>query len=333
MKINKKSCIEIGIAAAIFAAVAAVAAVYDLAINQALYFPGCLYAQYFAKLGELPSYLTPLVVAAILFYQDIGRNKNQKIIIKVFAVVIAVVGAYFAFGKWFWKNFMADNIQFAIVYKLIFAVLIGAITIGLGGLIPKKHLKTLFWFALFLAIAVAVSNVIVQIMKIVWARQRFRTMVDVDKNAALNALYGSDFAGFAPWYKPELLFKSPIRTDEYIANYKAVDSDTFKSFPSGHTVAASASFGLIILPDLFPKLAEKNRKWIFWTVPIAYTAIVALSRILMGAHYLSDVLFGGYVGATVACLTRYIMARKVLPKHLSNSFDTTVGTRVIVLGD
>ena len=32
-----------------------------------------------------------------------------------------------------------------------------------------------------------------------------------------------------------------------------------------------------------------------WVVPILYTGIVAISRIMVGAHYFSDVLFGGTI--------------------------------------
>ena len=85
-------------------------------------------------------------------------------------------------------------------------------------------------------------------------------------------------------------------------------NDAFKSFPSGHTVAAAASFGGIIIPEMY----ENMKKWkpLFWAIPIAYTVLVAISRIVAGAHYLSDVLFGGFAGYTVATMTRWVFMAK-----------------------
>ncbi len=68
----------------------------------------------------------------------------------------------------------------------------------------------------------------------------------------------------------------------------AVPLDRF-SFPSGHTLHATA-FSIIAcayFPELAPALA-------------AATALTALSRVVLGLHYPSDVLAGAGLGAAVA---------------------------------
>jgi len=68
------------------------------------------------------------------------------------------------------------------------------------------------------------------------------------------------------------------------------------SFPSGHTLHA-VSFTLIVCSSL-PALA-------FLLVPIA--ALIALSRVVLGLHYPSDVLAGGLLGALIgAAATSWI---------------------------
>ena len=57
------------------------------------------------------------------------------------------------------------------------------------------------------------------------------------------------------------------------------------SFPSGHTMHA-VSFG-ILLTAYYPALG-----WILWP----FAAIVALSRVMLGLHYPSDVLVGAALG-------------------------------------
>ena len=74
LNITKRGWIEAGISVGVFVVLALVAAFCDLQINKALYNPDSLYGQFFQKLGEWPSYLTPAVAGCILFYQPWGRN-------------------------------------------------------------------------------------------------------------------------------------------------------------------------------------------------------------------------------------------------------------------
>jgi undecaprenyl-diphosphatase len=60
------------------------------------------------------------------------------------------------------------------------------------------------------------------------------------------------------------------------------------SFPSGHTLHA-ASFSVVVCTSL-PMLA-----WVL--VPVAL--LIALSRVVLGLHYPSDVLAGGALGALI----------------------------------
>jgi len=61
------------------------------------------------------------------------------------------------------------------------------------------------------------------------------------------------------------------------------------SFPSGHTLHAVA-FTLVAISD-FPALAPAL---------VPFTLLIALSRVVLGLHYPSDVLAGAAIGAGVA---------------------------------
>lgn len=315
-KISKKSWIEIGIAFGVFVVIAIVAAFYDLEINKALDNMNSLYGQFFANLGELPTYLAAPILGGTLFYQNFGKSSKQKLIInKIGGAVITYIGYLAAIYMWFWDNFANPEVMYSIVYVLFFAAIMSVLTVLAFSAVPKEKRLKVFKFAVFLAFVAACSNVIVQIMKFLWARQRYRTMTpgNPQYGEGLHEKYpGYDYDGYTPWYILNGIKKPEIRTEEYMALFKAKHiSSPFQSFPSGHTVAASASFSLIIVPELFPEL--KKRKWIFWTVPMVYTAVVGISRIVNTAHYLSDTLFGYYVGFSVAALTRWIVINKFKP--------------------
>ena len=315
-KISKKAWIEIGISAGIFVVIAIVTAFYDLQINKALDNTNSLFGQYFANLGEMPTYLAAPILGGILFHQNFGKSSKQKFVLnKVGGTLITFVGYIAAIFMWFWDNFVDKNVMYSIIYIIVFSMIMTFLTILAFHAIPKEKREKVFWFALFLAFVAALGNLIVAIMKIVWARQRYRTMTpgNPQYGAGLHDLYpGYNYDGYTPWYIINSFSKPEIRTDAYMALFDAEHiSSPFRSFPSGHTVAAAASFGLIIVPDLFPEV--KKYKWVFWTVPMVYTGLVGLSRVVNTAHYLSDTLFGFYIGYTVAALGRWILINKVKP--------------------
>ncbi|SFP06214.1 bifunctional NUDIX hydrolase/phosphatase PAP2 family protein [Enterovibrio norvegicus] len=70
------------------------------------------------------------------------------------------------------------------------------------------------------------------------------------------------------------------------------------AFPSGHTATAFAVWGLVYS---WVKQTGKNALWV-WLAP---ATLVALSRVYLGVHYVTDVLAGAVVGALSLAIVLY----------------------------
>ena len=89
-----------------------------------------------------------------------------------------------------------------------------------------------------------------------------------------------------------------------------------RSFPSGHTAS-----GWMLLPLL---ILVKDREWkdpiklATWIGVIGWGILVGLSRIFIGAHYASDVLFSTGVAFTTTILLYWFVYLR-LSNHENNS--------------
>lgn len=137
----------------------------------------------------------------------------------------------------------------------------------------------------------------VAIVKIPFGRMRYRAM-----NTAGGASIGG-FANFTRWYvRNGQMDKAQMMT-------LFGTTDACKSFPSGHTCAAGMSYGLIMLADSLG-IKSKGKRAALWICPILFTGIVAVSRIVVGAHFFSDVLMGGTISFLSVMLFREIFILK-----------------------
>lgn len=120
---------------------------------------------------------------------------------------------------------------------------------------------------------------IAQITKNLVRRPRFRICIPND--------YGVQVS-FANWWEPRNAEYEALASSGFtIANL----SEHFKSFPSGHTgIAGILIFGLPYLQFIIPKL--KGKENLLFAIGMAFTALMAFTRMLVGAHYLTDISFG-----------------------------------------
>jgi membrane-associated phospholipid phosphatase len=100
--------------------------------------------------------------------------------------------------------------------------------------------------------------------------------------------------------RPKLLFSS----GSYEFSWIGLNADHW-SFPSGHAATAAALATAL---------------WCLWPQPVLFyvigAALIAASRVVMGAHYLSDVIMGAFVGVLATRMLAVALARGRLPFRL-----------------
>lgn len=228
------------------------------------------------------------------FGADYGETPGYGLI----AIALATwIGGYF-------KNLKMQKIPSCviIVVGLLFIILgddVRDFSVGLSMIIPVILLIIFYWnkdlskyrsiSGVISLLAILNPLLFVQIAKILCGRVRFR---DLDLPGYTN---------FTPWFLPPGI------------------SGGGKSFPSGHT-AMSFMFIPLLIP-LSKMLLEKNGRKILAEIliiiVIGWAIFVGLSRIAVGAHYASDVLFSGGAACIITLLLYKWIYVKRSNKHLT----------------
>lgn len=272
------------LAFAFFVALMAVATKYDLQINHALSDGDSFFADLFALVGEYPAYFAVPVGGVIVFFNaPLFEMKYQRILIRITGC-LAVFGGWFFF---FYAGTKLTEIPHLTGFSIVGAAGVGALSLWVGSLIKVRTMNRLFKYGVFLIVFTLVTLAVIQISKNVFCRMRYRDM-----------LKEGNFDGFTPWYKVNIGRDNPNPDYHYT------------SFPSGHTSSAAHVFVLCVLCDFYPALNKRKVRVVLNACCFAFTAVVAIARIVDDAHFLSDVLAGGYLTYLIYVLCRYIFFGK-----------------------
>lgn len=261
------------------AAALVAAAFVDLKLDILLNSPENAFAVWFYNTGEIPCRLICPIAGAALLY--CCNSKFAK-----FAGACISVGGGAYFGYYFAEHFFVQDNQ--LIYGIVYGIGFSLVLIFIGRFIniPENLKKPIAALAIAGIAVMAAQLCAVEIMKYLWGRVRFRDL-----------LAAGSYESFTPWY---------------IIN--GINGN--KSFPSGHTGGAAMSFLAMLLPYISRK-AYKHRQICFF-IPFIYTCTVAVTRLIMGAHYLSDVAMGGAVGMLTVIIAMAVLDKKRIGNKTSN---------------
>ncbi len=100
----------------------------------------------------------------------------------------------------------------------------------------------------------------------------------------------------------------PFQVDSQIMNIRSETANGY-SFPSGHTQGAATVFGSLAV--------WIKKRWLTIVVSIIIV-MVALSRMYLGAHFLSDVIVGGLLGVGISFGFYYYLSKTENKQRLYN---------------
>lgn len=279
------------ITAGVIIALMAIGSFADFQISTALFNTNSIFGNILAAYGELPLGIFIFVPVYILLF----CHRDQKMVWKIVSIICGALmlpGAlYFLLmnptgylRKYLWPG--TSDILVAAIGLVIFAALTFCMIKYTKGA-DHKELRKL---ALICLVMVAGALIIINAIKVPWGRPRMRLI-------AVN-----DLAKFQPWW----VAGGPQKATLLAAG---VESDELKSFPSGHTANAA-----LMLCLSFMALAKRNSKMdkVLFVVGAAFAAVVAFARIIMGAHFLTDVTFGFAVTFILYLILRLIFYKKAL---------------------
>ncbi len=236
----------------------------DLIISKKLYGDFPQFARFFEIFGYLPS------CALICGMSAIGFCTNQTTSTPVFKILGYLFFPLFSISGFVFAAYVLCgeiwNANPPFFAVLAIAVLLTAILFFLVNKIPKQRLIVYRKGVIAALFALLLLLLSVELLKNLFGRVRFRDMTE-------------PFSQFTPWY----IINGPT---------------SHKSFPSGHTANAAAVLSLTLTAQ-----KKRTRQWL-WGLGICYTLVMAISRIIAGAHFASDVLAGGLIGIGCVLLSR-----------------------------
>lgn len=275
---KKKGIIVVAALLALFA----VGSFFDFQISSALFDPNNAYGIFFASFGQDPAMLC-LSIGGVLL---VRLAKDKHILVKIVAFIACILLNLLALFALAYDPYQYIKIL-PMAVCFVIAILIAVISNYAFYKATENTSKTdLAKLCVLLISAMFVSMIIVNIIKVPWSRPRMR-MIAVQP-----------LANFQPWWVVGCENREALMA-------LGVVSEEFKSFPSGHACCAACMMLLCVLPLVSEKL--KGKENILFTIGFGFPLLVALARIIAGAHFLTDVTMGMSITFIVEFVFVYIL--------------------------
>ena len=281
---------------------------FDLKLSLLVYNQNSIYGIIGASFGELPAWFM-LSITGVIVYK-ISRLVNirwKKILCVTFSVILLIVSFLLIFHS---ESIIYNGLTkyLNIWLRLFIAFLLSLFFVFFAFKVINVNDKyILIKIAFIILLTVVMQIVVTTLLKYIWSRPRFRMI-------SLGSESYDVYDLFRSWYQPGKGLAGKVFADEA--------SEQFKSFPSGHTSSAACSFLFFFIPSLNVRLRDSAKfRVISSIIAVIFTLTIAYSRIVYGAHYLTDVSFGFFI--TICAILLSVLLEKTLLSRIIKHNVTT----------
>lgn len=262
-----------------------IGSLFDYPISMFLFNSQSIFGKVLASYGQAPAALC-MSLSGILLVYNANRCKRISMILSYIASILLTLFAIFMLtvDPLLYLESMPKILSLCIA--IIIVIISDVMMIRLVKEAPKEDITK---FIILLIVTMVCALLIINVMKVFWGRPRMRMIAVVEE------------AQFQPWW----VIGSQAK--DYFMSL-GIASEEFKSFPSGHSANAVCAILLGALPLLSQKLQGKED--ILFYIGLIFTLLVAFSRIIMGAHFVTDITVGIAVTFIVETITIDILWRK-----------------------
>lgn len=226
---------------------------FDLQFSEFIVNRTSIFGQFFYMFGELPGTFVGLVSLALLTVSYPKLDKYKKLNSIVFGLMTEIMGFILSFQ-------LVRYLKLDVFPYSLFGLVLSTIVLYWANQLSTDIKRNIRPYAYVGFLTMTLGILVPNLIKIIWARPRYRI---IDENVMYHA-----------WY-----IRSGIALD-----------DNWKSFPSGHSAAATVSLIYLYLPQVFKRFKGKERTILF--VILTWIFSVMISRVIRGDHYVTDTLFG-----------------------------------------
>ncbi len=260
MKLTKKHSAVLVFTVLLWLGAVACATVFDLDISRAVANENSVYGRILEVAGEPPAILFASFNLAIMAAYFIRSERNAKnLALSVSTVFLSAGTAFYCYRGV--AGYLGDYkiADIGILAVIVAGILTAAIFLAVTLKMKRETVEKYFITACRTVLAALLTLIIIWAFKLTWGRVRPRQL-------------DGDLSRFTRWYLPQ-------------------GFTGYFSFPSGHTANATVIFSLTYYLEFLPERYKKAKGFIYAAL-VLWIALVAFSRVCVGAHYLSDVLFG-----------------------------------------
>lgn len=228
--------------------------IYDLNISKQIVNQNSIWAKFLENYGMIPGLF--VIHSGIYIYYSFIKTKSDvwSYIQKVVFFLVSSGLIYYLFNILL-GNVVTDRLLTFLIISFSISIIIFIVLHKANQVQSALAIK---YAKVVVGMALFGYVIFIQGVKYLWGRVRFRELDAV-------------FSQFTPWYLPQGI-------------------TGFDSFPSGHAAMGWMLLALLIL------LANK-KQWVKYSVLVIiflWGIVLALSRVVISAHYASDVLFGSF---------------------------------------